>query len=177
MILVMARASTRYWASAVAAETIVEGSRRLSIRPGRANGRLFVVMAGAGFDAWVLRELLRVVVETASEGRAQIEELFEERRGPADPLDGVWWLRPKPTSSRVAGFCQNVVRYAVWQEDLTPDAFVERTDESTKLRELALLLTVSHADLWAPEEYLAAPTTVWTQPSFIALRRALSRAK
>jgi YegS/Rv2252/BmrU family lipid kinase len=36
---------------------VASGSRR-TVRPGRANGRLFVLMAGTGFDAWVLRALL-----------------------------------------------------------------------------------------------------------------------
>jgi len=31
------------------------------VRPGTAAGRVFLLMAGAGFDAWVLRELLRGV--------------------------------------------------------------------------------------------------------------------
>lgn len=43
---------------AAAAERIVAGSTRLQVSPGRANGRLFLLMAGAGFDAWVLRALL-----------------------------------------------------------------------------------------------------------------------
>ena len=43
---------------ALAAERLAEGSGRLPMRPGRAAGRLFLLMAGAGFDAWVLRELL-----------------------------------------------------------------------------------------------------------------------
>jgi diacylglycerol kinase (ATP) len=41
-----------------AAETAVLGSRRLTMRPGRAGETLFLLMAGIGFDAWVLRELL-----------------------------------------------------------------------------------------------------------------------
>ena len=42
-----------------AAEALARGSRRIVTCPGRADGRLFVVTAGAGFDAWVLRALLR----------------------------------------------------------------------------------------------------------------------
>jgi YegS/Rv2252/BmrU family lipid kinase len=38
---------------------IVDGYRPLNFRPGTAAERLFLLMAGAGFDAWVLRELLR----------------------------------------------------------------------------------------------------------------------
>jgi diacylglycerol kinase (ATP) len=44
-----------------AAEEAVEGFRPLAVRPGEAGGRVFLLMAGAGFDAWVLRELLRDV--------------------------------------------------------------------------------------------------------------------
>jgi YegS/Rv2252/BmrU family lipid kinase len=47
--------------AAAAAEALVRGSERIVTRPGRADGRLFVVTAGAGFDAWVLRALLRSV--------------------------------------------------------------------------------------------------------------------
>lgn len=43
---------------AAAAEIAVLGGRRLTIRPGRAGDDLFLLMAGIGFDAWVLRELL-----------------------------------------------------------------------------------------------------------------------
>ena len=46
---------------ALAGEILVGGSFRLRVRPGRAGGRLFLLMAGAGFDSWVLRELLRGV--------------------------------------------------------------------------------------------------------------------
>lgn len=46
---------------AAAARRIVEGYRPLALKPGRAGGRLFLLMAGCGFDAWVLRELLRGV--------------------------------------------------------------------------------------------------------------------
>ncbi len=42
-----------------AAELLVLAGRRLAFRPGRAGERLFVLMAGIGFDAWVLREVLR----------------------------------------------------------------------------------------------------------------------
>jgi len=45
----------------LAAEALVRGSERIVMRPGRADGRLFLVTAGAGFDAWVLRALLREV--------------------------------------------------------------------------------------------------------------------
>jgi diacylglycerol kinase family enzyme len=44
-----------------AARTLTSGSRRVTMRPGSASGRLFLVTAGAGFDAWVLRALLRSV--------------------------------------------------------------------------------------------------------------------
>jgi diacylglycerol kinase family enzyme len=43
---------------ASASETAVLGSRRITVRPGRAGETLFLLMAGIGFDAWVLRELL-----------------------------------------------------------------------------------------------------------------------
>ena len=42
----------------LAAEVAVLGGRRLVMRPGRAGETLFLLMAGVGFDAWVLRELL-----------------------------------------------------------------------------------------------------------------------
>ncbi len=43
---------------ALAAEVAVAGGRRLVTRPGRAGPTLFLLMAGVGFDAWVLGELL-----------------------------------------------------------------------------------------------------------------------
>ena len=46
---------------AAAAEQLAGGFRRFAVRPGETAGRLFLLMAGAGFDAWVLRELLRDV--------------------------------------------------------------------------------------------------------------------
>ena len=46
---------------AQAVARIVDGYRPLALRPGIAAERLFVLMVGAGFDAWVLRELLRSV--------------------------------------------------------------------------------------------------------------------
>jgi diacylglycerol kinase family enzyme len=42
-----------------AAEHVVSGFTPLPMLPGEADGRLFLLMVGAGFDAWVLRELLR----------------------------------------------------------------------------------------------------------------------
>src|SRR5262245_18158240 len=44
---------------ALAARALGAGFTPLRLRPGSAGGRVFVLMAGAGFDAWVLRELLR----------------------------------------------------------------------------------------------------------------------
>jgi diacylglycerol kinase family enzyme len=44
---------------AEAVRRLVSGYRPLAMKPGRAGDRLFLLMAGAGFDAWVLRELLR----------------------------------------------------------------------------------------------------------------------
>jgi YegS/Rv2252/BmrU family lipid kinase len=44
-------------AAAAAERTVASGTVR-PVVPGDAGGRLFVLMAGAGFDAWVLRELL-----------------------------------------------------------------------------------------------------------------------
>lgn len=41
-----------------AARTLVGRPRVLPVRPGRAGDRLFLLMAGAGFDAWVLERLL-----------------------------------------------------------------------------------------------------------------------
>lgn len=46
---------------AKAVQRLIDGYRPRAIKPGTAAGRLFVLMAGAGFDAWVLRELLRGV--------------------------------------------------------------------------------------------------------------------
>jgi YegS/Rv2252/BmrU family lipid kinase len=40
---------------------VIDGYRPLAMKPGTAAGRIFVLMAGVGFDAWVLRELLRDV--------------------------------------------------------------------------------------------------------------------
>ena len=42
-----------------AAESTADRFRPRAIRPGRAGGRCFLLMAGAGFDAWVLRALRR----------------------------------------------------------------------------------------------------------------------
>lgn len=41
-----------------AAEIAVASGRVLRVRPGRAGNTLFVLMAGIGFDAWVLRRLV-----------------------------------------------------------------------------------------------------------------------
>ena len=46
---------------AEAAARTAEGYAPLSIKPGLAGERVFLLMLGAGFDAWVLRELLRGV--------------------------------------------------------------------------------------------------------------------
>jgi YegS/Rv2252/BmrU family lipid kinase len=46
---------------AEAVRRILRGHRPLAMKPGKAGERLFVLMAGAGFDAWVLRELSRGV--------------------------------------------------------------------------------------------------------------------
>jgi diacylglycerol kinase (ATP) len=40
---------------------VIDGFHPLAIRPGTAGGRSFLLMLGSGFDAWVLRELLRGV--------------------------------------------------------------------------------------------------------------------
>jgi diacylglycerol kinase family enzyme len=44
---------------AQAVARLVDGYVPLAMNPGIAAGRIFLLMAGAGFDAWVLRELLR----------------------------------------------------------------------------------------------------------------------
>ena len=46
---------------ATAVARVIDGYRACALRPGTAAGRVFLLMAGAGFDAWVLRELLRGV--------------------------------------------------------------------------------------------------------------------
>jgi YegS/Rv2252/BmrU family lipid kinase len=46
---------------AQAVARVIDGFRPCAMKPGTAAGRIFVLMAGAGFDAWVLRELLRGV--------------------------------------------------------------------------------------------------------------------
>jgi len=46
---------------AEAVSRVIDGYRPCAVRPGTAAGRVFLLMAGAGFDAWVLRELLRGV--------------------------------------------------------------------------------------------------------------------
>ena len=46
---------------AEAVARVIDGYRPCALRPGTAAGRVFLLMAGAGFDAWVLRELLRGV--------------------------------------------------------------------------------------------------------------------
>ena len=44
-----------------AVATIIDGYRPRVVRPGTVAGRVFLLMVGTGFDAWVLRELLRGV--------------------------------------------------------------------------------------------------------------------
>jgi diacylglycerol kinase (ATP) len=46
---------------AAAVSRVIDGYHRLAFKPGTAGERAFLLMAGAGFDAWVLRELLRGV--------------------------------------------------------------------------------------------------------------------
>lgn len=46
---------------AQAVARVIDGYCPCAVRPGTAAGRVFLLMAGAGFDAWVLRELLRGV--------------------------------------------------------------------------------------------------------------------
>ena len=46
---------------AAAVSCVIDGYRPRAFRPGTAAGRVFLLMAGVGFDAWVLRELLRGV--------------------------------------------------------------------------------------------------------------------
>jgi diacylglycerol kinase (ATP) len=46
---------------AEAVARVIDGYRPCRLKPGTAAGRVFLLMAGAGFDAWVLRELLRGV--------------------------------------------------------------------------------------------------------------------
>jgi diacylglycerol kinase (ATP) len=47
--------------AADAAARLARGFRTAPMRPGEVAGRVFLLMAGCGFDAWVLRELLRSV--------------------------------------------------------------------------------------------------------------------
>lgn len=51
-----------------AVSRIVDGYLPLAISPGTAGGRVFLLMAGIGFDAWVLRELLSGVRGTLGFG-------------------------------------------------------------------------------------------------------------
>ncbi len=44
--------------AATAAEAVIAARRVRPVRPGRMGDALFLLMAGVGFDAWVLRELL-----------------------------------------------------------------------------------------------------------------------
>jgi len=47
--------------AAEAAASLAAGFHPWPVHPAEADGRIFLLMAGAGFDAWVLRELLRRV--------------------------------------------------------------------------------------------------------------------
>ena len=61
------------------AATIAEGTRR-AVHPGRANGRYFLLMAGAGFDAWVVAHTRGWLKRLIGKGAYVIEALWQAAR-------------------------------------------------------------------------------------------------
>lgn len=129
-----------------AASRVASGFRPLSITPGEAGGRVFLLMAGAGFDAWVLRELLegrRGKIGFAAYARGAIRGL---RTFPFDPLtivrDGV----SRRAHSVIVG------RAPLYGGFLRPTPGVSLTDDTLEVCELdggALALAALLPALWS----------------------------
>ncbi|HEX4825705.1 MAG TPA: diacylglycerol kinase family protein [Candidatus Polarisedimenticolaceae bacterium] len=88
---------------AEAAGALAAGFHPWTVHPGDADGRIFVLMAGAGFDAWVLRELLRTVrgkIGFADYARGALAGL---RTFPFPELRVAWESRERKAHSVIVG--------------------------------------------------------------------------
>lgn len=81
---------------------------------------LLWIVARHFLSAPLLQELSMAIVEAGSDGRIQLEDLFESRVSADSPLIGSWVISPKPVAPGLPTYLQGYVRSIVWQNDNQP---------------------------------------------------------